>query len=100
MRRVIGRRLDDGLDSGCALAPEVVRCEPGGVGLGRGRDGLAKWNELLGRAEPIAWEADDLIRRLRRTARLDLTTFLHPVADLFQLFVAIPSESGASIRLD
>jgi hypothetical protein len=29
-----------------------------------------------------------------------LTTFLHPVADLFQLFLAIPSGPGASIRLD
>jgi hypothetical protein len=99
-RRFNRGRLDGGMDGGGALAPEVIGCETGDVGLGRGRGGLAERNKFLGRTEPISWEADDLIRRLRRTARLDFTTFLHPVADLFQLFLAMPSESGASIRLD
>jgi hypothetical protein len=88
------------MDSGRPLAPEVVRCEAGDIRLGWGLGRLAERNQLLRRAEPIAREADDLVRRLCRAARFDFTTFLHPVADLFQLFLAMPSESGASIRLD
>jgi hypothetical protein len=106
LRHFAVRDFDGGMDGGGALAPEVIGCEPGDVGLGRGRGGLAErdgWaerDEFVGRAEPVAGEADDLVRRVRRPATLDFTTFLHPVADLFQLFLAMPSESGASIRLD
>jgi hypothetical protein len=87
-RRVAGGRigrwvmlgsLDDSVDSGRALAPEVIGHETGGLGFGWGRGRGAEGHEMLARAEPIPRQADDLVRSLRRTPCLDLTTFLHPL---------------------
>lgn len=67
-------RLDGGMDGGRTLTPEVVWRERGEVGLGWGRRRLAERDEGLARPEPIAREADDLVRRLLRTAHLDVST--------------------------
>ena len=80
---VVCRRLHRVMDGGRALAPEIrgARWRLGSRGPG------AEGDEILARAEPVAWQAHDLFGGLRPFNSVGLATVLHPVADPLQVFL-------------